>query len=375
MINSSTGPGSRIADPGLRIPDPGSRLRSLLNDRILILDGAMGTMIQRYKLTEADFRGERFANHGCDLKGDSDVLVLTRPDVISAIHHEYLAAGADIIETNTFGGTAIAQGDYGLEDAVYDINYEGARLARAAADVWTERTPDRPRFVAGSMGPTNRTLSISPDVNNPAFRATPFDEMRAAYETQARALIAGGCDILLLETIFDTLVGKAALVAIDHVFEETGVRLPLMISVTITDRSGRTLSGQTVDAFYVSIRHAKPLSVGINCALGARDMRPYLAELARLAECYVSAYPNAGLPNAFGEYDEGPDETSTLLRDFATSGFVNILGGCCGTTPEHIRAIAAAVSGVAPRPLPSRSWLPPGSGIRDPGSAQSDGSP
>jgi len=244
----------------------------------------MGTMIQRHKLTEADFRGERFANHPRDLKGDSDVLVLTRPDVISAIHHEYLAAGADIIETNTFGGTAIAQGDYGLEDAVYDINYEGARLARAAADVWTERTPDRPRFVAGSMGPTNRTLSISPDVNNPAFRATTFDEMRAAYETQARALIAGGCDILLLETIFDTLVGKAALVAIDHVFEETGVRLPLMISVTVTDRSGRTLSGQTVDAFYVSIRHAKPFSVGINCALGARDMRPYLAELARLAE-------------------------------------------------------------------------------------------
>jgi 5-methyltetrahydrofolate--homocysteine methyltransferase len=317
----------------------------------------MGTMIQRYKLTEADFRGERFANHGCDLKGDSDVLVLTRPDVISAIHHEYLAAGADIIETNTFGGTAIAQGDYDLEDAVYDINYEGARLARAAADAWTEKTPARPRFVAGSMGPTNRTLSISPDVNNAAFRATTFDEMRTAYETQVRALIDGGSDILLLETIFDTLVGKAALVAIDNVFEEMGVRLPLMISVTITDRSGRTLSGQTVDAFYVSIRHAKPFSVGINCALGARDMRPYLAELARLAECYVSAYPNAGLPNAFGEYDERPEETSTLLRDFATSGFVNILGGCCGTTPEHIKAIAAAVSGVAPRPLPYDSWL------------------
>jgi 5-methyltetrahydrofolate--homocysteine methyltransferase len=367
--------GSRTPDPGSRTPDNGSRLTSLLNDRILILDGAMGTMIQRYKLTEADFRGERFANHRRDLKGDSDVLVLTRPDVIGAIHHEYLAAGADIIETNTFGGTAIAQGDYGLEDAVYDINFEGARLARAAADAWSQRTPDRPRFVAGSMGPTNRTLSISPDVNNPAFRPTTFDEMRAAYETQVRALIEGGSDILLLETIFDTLVAKAALVAIENVCDATGVRLPLMISVTITDRSGRTLSGQTVDAFYVSIRHAKPFAVGINCALGARDMRPYLAELARLAECYVLSYPNAGLPNAFGEYDEQPQETSTLLRDFATSGFVNILGGCCGTTPDHIKAIAAAVNGVAPRPLPSRSWLQSGSVVRNAGSDQASESP
>ncbi len=339
------------------------RLRSLLKDRILILDGAMGTMIQRYKLTEADFRAGRFANHARDLKGNSDVLVLTRPDVISAIHHEYLAAGADIIETNTFGGTAIAQGDYGLEDAVYDINFEGARLAREAVDAWTRKTPDRPRFVAGSMGPTNRTLSISPDVNNPAFRAVTFDQMRAAYETQVRGLIEGGCDILLLETIFDTLVAKAALVAIENVFDATGIRLPLMISVTITDRSGRTLSGQTVDAFYVSIRHAKPFSVGINCALGARDMRPYLAELARLAECYVSAYPNAGLPNAFGEYDEQPSETSALLRDFAASGFVNILGGCCGTTPEHIKAIAAAVSGVSPRAANSE---PPAANLQPP---------
>jgi len=334
----------------------------------------MGTMIQRYKLSEADFRGERFANHPRDLKGDSDVLVLSRPDVISAIHHEYLAAGADIIETNTFGGTVIAQGDYALEHAVYDINFQGARLARAAADEWNTRTPDQPRLVAGSMGPTNRTLSISPDVNNPAFRATTFDEMRAAYETQARALIEGGSDVLLLETIFDTLVAKAALVGIENVFDQTGTRLPLLISVTITDRSGRTLSGQTIDAFYTSIRHAKPFAVGINCALGARDMRPYLAELARLAECYVLSYPNAGLPNAFGEYDERPDETAALLRDFASSGFVNILGGCCGTTPEHISAVALAVNEVSPRPLPSRSWLQPGSGVRDPGSAQSDGS-
>jgi 5-methyltetrahydrofolate--homocysteine methyltransferase len=347
--------------PASRIPDPASRLRQLLEDRILILDGAMGTMIQRHKLTEADFRGTRFANHPRDLKGDSDVLVLTQPEIISGIHHEYLAAGADIIETNTFGGTVIAQGDYALEHAVYDINFEGARLARAAADAWTAKTPDRPRFVAGSIGPTNRALSISPDVNNPAYRATTFDEMRAAYETQVRGLIEGGSDVILLETIFDTLVAKAALVAIENVFEQTRVRLPLMISVTITDRSGRTLSGQTLDAFYVSIRHAKPFSVGINCALGARDMRPYLAELARMAECYVSSYPNAGLPNAFGEYDETPDETGALLQDFASSGFVNILGGCCGTTPDHIKAIARAAEGIAPRPLPAESWLQPAS--------------
>jgi 5-methyltetrahydrofolate--homocysteine methyltransferase len=332
-------------------------LHTLLAARILILDGAMGTMIQRYKLTEADFRGERFMDHPHDLKGDSDVLVLTRPDVISAIHHEYLAAGADIIETNTFGATAIAQGDYQLESFAYEMNVEGARLAKAAATEWTAKTPDRPRFVAGSMGPTNRTLSISPDVNNPAFRATTFDAMREAFEDQVRGLIDGGADILLLETIFDTLVAKAGLVAIENVFEQKGVRLPLMISVTITDRSGRTLSGQTLDAFYVAIRHAKPFSVGINCALGARDMRPYMAELAQIAECYVTSYPNAGLPNAFGEYDEQPDETGALLRDFAASGFVNVLGGCCGTTPDHIKAIAAAVEGVAPRPLPVDSWL------------------
>jgi 5-methyltetrahydrofolate--homocysteine methyltransferase len=332
-------------------------LRSLLERRVLILDGAMGTMIQRAKLTEADFRGDRFAGHPRDLKGDSDILVLTRPDVISAIHHEYLAAGADIIETNTFGGTAVAQADYELEPFAYEINVEGARLARAAADAWTAKTPDRPRFVAGALGPTNRTLSISPDVNNPAFRAITFDELRAAYEVQVRGLIDGGSDLLLLETIFDTLGAKAAIVAIENVFEEKGARLPVMISVTITDRSGRTLSGQTVDAFYTSIRHAQPFSVGINCALGAREMRPYMAELARISECYVSSYPNAGLPNAFGEYDEQPGETAVLLEDFAASGFANILGGCCGTTPEHIAAIAKAVERVTPRPLPSPSWV------------------
>jgi 5-methyltetrahydrofolate--homocysteine methyltransferase len=276
-------------------------LQTELSRRILILDGAMGTMIQRYKLTDADFRGERFKDHSHDQKGNSDILVLTRADVIGAIHREYLAAGADIIETNTFTSTAIAQADYGLESVVYELNVAGARVAREAADEWTARTPDRPRFVAGSMGPTNRTLSISPDVNNPAYRAVTFDRMREAYEDQVRGLMDGGCDILLLETIFDTLNAKAAIVAIENVFEQRGVRLPLMISVTITDRSGRTLSGQTLEAFYLSIRHAKPFSVGINCALGARDMRPYIEELSRLAECYVSSYPNAGLPNAVGE--------------------------------------------------------------------------
>ena len=332
-------------------------LHAALRERILVLDGAMGTMIQRYKLTEADFRGDRFSGHLRDLRGNSDLLVLTRPDVIGAIHREYLDAGADIIETNTFTSTAIAQADYGLESLVYELNVAGARLAREAADEWTARTPERPRFVAGSIGPMNRTLSISPDVNNPAYRGMTFDQARSAYEEQVRGLLDGGVDLLLLETIFDTLNAKAAIVAVENVFEQRQIRVPILISVTITDRSGRTLSGQTLDAFYESIRHAQPFSVGINCALGARDMRPYLADLARIAECYVSSYPNAGLPNAFGEYDEQPDETAALLRDFAAGGFANILGGCCGTTPDHIRAIAEAVRGVAPRPLPDGSWL------------------
>jgi 5-methyltetrahydrofolate--homocysteine methyltransferase len=330
---------------------PLATLTPLLEKRILVLDGAMGTMIQRRKLTEADFRGDRFRAHPKDLKGDNDLLVLTRPDVIRAIHDEYLAAGADIIETNTFNSTAVAQADYGLEDLVYELNVEAAKLARAAADAWTAKTPDRPRFVAGSIGPTNRTLSISPDVNNPAFRAITFDELREAYEEQVRGLLDGGVHLILLETIFDTLNAKAGIVAIQNVMEARGLTaadVPLMISVTITDRSGRTLSGQTLDAFYVSIRHARPFSVGINCALGARDMRAYLADLARIAECYVSSYPNAGLPNAFGEYDEQPAETGTLIGDFAANGFVNIVGGCCGTTPEHIAAIAKGVVGFAP---------------------------
>ena len=326
-------------------------LTNLLARRILILDGAMGTMVQRRRLSEEDFRGTRFARHGKDLRGNNDVLVLTRPDVISDIHLEYLEAGADIIETSTFSSNRVAQSDYGLESIAYELNLEGARLARAAADEWTRRTPDRPRFVAGSMGPTNRILSISPDVNNPAFRNVTFDELREAFKEQARGLIDGGCDVLLLETIVDTLNAKAAIVAIEEVFEEKGIRLPVAISVTITDRSGRTLSGQTIDAFWVSIAHARPFSVGVNCALGARDMRQYVAELARIADCYVTCYPNAGLPNAFGEYDEQPSDTASALREFATSGFVNIVGGCCGTTPDHIRQIAAAVEGLPPRPV------------------------
>jgi 5-methyltetrahydrofolate--homocysteine methyltransferase len=324
-------------------------LDALLAQRILILDGAMGTMVQRYKLTEADFRGERWRDHGKDLKGNNDVLILTRPDVIGAIHRQYLEAGADIIETNTFSSNVISQRDYGLEHEVYALNLAGAQLAREAADEYTRKTPDRPRFVAGSIGPTNTTLSISPDVNNPSHRAATFDQLRDGFKDQVRGLIDGGADILLAETIIDTLSAKAAIFAIEDVMEEKGVRLPVMISVTITDRSGRTLSGQTIDAFYISVAHARPWCIGINCALGAADMRPYLEELSRMADCWVHAYPNAGLPNAFGEYDEKPEETGALLRDFASSGFANILGGCCGTTPDHIAAIARATSGVPPR--------------------------
>ncbi len=334
------------------------RLHALLARRILVLDGAMGTMIQRHGLTERDFRGERFAGHHKDLKGNSDVLVLTRPDVIGAIHREYLEAGADIIETNSFNANAVSQADYDLQAAAYDLNVAAATVARAAADEYTARTPDRPRFVAGSIGPMNRSLSISPDINNPALRSVTFDEVRAAYRDQVRGLLDGGVDLILLETIFDTLNAKAALVAIQEEGEARGVHLPVMVSVTITDRSGRTLSGQTLDAFYTSIRHARPFSVGLNCALGAREMRPYLAELARMAEGYVTCYPNAGLPNAFGQYDETPDQTGALIREFADSGFVNIVGGCCGTTPDHIRAIADTCATVRPRPRPSQADRP-----------------
>jgi 5-methyltetrahydrofolate--homocysteine methyltransferase len=324
-----------------------------LSERIVILDGATGTMIQEHDLDEADFRGERLADHALPLKGNNDLLTLTRPDIVTGIHHAFLEAGADVIETNTFSATSVAQGDYGTESLVREINAEAARLARAAAADWTARTPDRPRFVAGAIGPTNRLLSISPDVEDPAARSITFEELRAAYAEQVRGLIEGGVDLLLIETIIDALNAKAAIVAIEEVAEETGVRPPLMISVTITDRSGRTLAGQTIEAFWVTIAHARPFSVGVNCALGAAEMRPYLAELSRVANCWTSCYPNAGLPNVFGEYDELPDQTSRELAEFAGSGLVNILGGCCGTTPDHIRAIAAAAEGMAPRLVPA----------------------
>ncbi|MCG5051618.1 MAG: methionine synthase [Myxococcales bacterium] len=328
-------------------------LAALLERRILVLDGAMGTMIQRYKLTEADFRGQRFANHGCDLKGNNDLLVLTRPDVIGAIHEAYLEAGADIVETNSFSLTRVAQADYQLESHIHELNVAAAQVARQAADKFTALTPHKPRFVAGSIGPTNKTLSLSPNVQDPGFRAITFDELREAFKEQILALIDGGVDLLLAETVIDTLNLKACLVAMDEAFEEKGKRLPIMISATITDKSGRTLSGQTIGAFFTSIEHARPLSVGINCALGAKDMRPYIAELSQLARhSYVSCYPNAGLPNAFGAYDETPDETGDFLEEFAHAGFVNIVGGCCGTTPEHIRAIAERVKTMPPRKPP-----------------------
>jgi 5-methyltetrahydrofolate--homocysteine methyltransferase len=328
------------------------RLEQALRERILLLDGAMGTLIQREGLSEADYRAERFADHSHDLQGNHDLLVLTRPEVIESIHLRYLAAGSDLIETNTFNATRISQADYGTEEVVYELNREAARLARGAADAWSERTPDRPRFVAGSIGPTNKTLSISPDVNDPTYRAVQFDELRDAYVEQTRGLIDGGCDALLVETIFDTLNAKAAIVAIQDVFEQRAVELPLLLSVTITDRSGRTLSGQTLDAFWVSVAHARPLCVGINCALGAEEMRPHVEALAALAPVYLHCYPNAGLPNAFGAYEEPPERTAAILREFAESGWVNLVGGCCGTTDEHVRAIGEAVEDLRPRALP-----------------------
>ncbi|MBT9290554.1 methionine synthase [Prosthecodimorpha staleyi] len=329
-----------------------ARLARLAAERILVIDGAMGTMIQRHGLGEADYRGERFAAWASDLRGNNDLLSLTRPDIIRSIHDNYLAAGADIVETNTFSSTSIAMADYGMEALAYELNLAGARLAREACDAAEAADPSRPRFVAGAIGPTNRTASMSPDVNDPGYRAVTFDDLRLAYAEAARGLIAGGADILLVETIFDTLNAKAALYAIDEVFEETGLRLPVMISGTITDLSGRTLSGQTPTAFWHSVRHARPFSVGLNCALGAREMRAHIDEIGRVADTLVCAYPNAGLPNEFGLYDERPEATAGMLRDFAASGLVNIVGGCCGTTPEHIRAIAEAVRGIAPRRVP-----------------------
>ena len=343
-------------------PDRTAELALLLDRRILILDGAMGTMIQEHRLTEDDFRGPPacgFAGHAHDVKGDADLLSLTQPDMIRAIHDAYFDAGADIVETNTFSATAIAQHDYGLATRARDMNRQAARLARERADAWTARTPDRPRFVAGALGPTNRTASISPDVHDPAARNVTFDALADAYREAAAGLVEGGADLLLVETVFDTLNAKAALFGIATLFEELGARLPLIVSGTITDASGRTLSGQTPEAFWNSVRHAEPLLVGLNCALGAALMRPYLAELARVADTYVSCYPNAGLPNPMSEtgYDETPAETSRLIGEFARAGFVNLVGGCCGTTPPHVRAIAEAVDGVVPRAFARRSPL------------------
>lgn len=329
-------------------------LKAAARERILVLDGAWGVMIQREGLSEADFRGERFADHAHPLQGNNDLLILTRPDIVTRLHDAYFAAGADISETNTFSATTIAQADYGLEEAVWDLNFEGARLARESADRWTEKEPHKPRFVAGAIGPTNRTLSISPDVNDPGYRAVSFDEIYGAYQQQARALHEGGVDLFLIETIFDTLNAKAAIKAVLDLQDEGYEPLPLWISGTITDRSGRTLSGQTAEAFWNSVRHAKPFAVGFNCALGAELMRPHIAELSRVADTLVSAYPNAGLPNAMGQYDEQPHETAHFLEEWATSGLVNIVGGCCGTTPDHIRHVAEEVAGVTPRVVPER---------------------
>ncbi len=347
-------------------PPPYTRaaaLPAILAERIVVLDGAMGTMIQRYKLSEADYRGTRFADHPTDLKGNNELLQLTRPEVITEIHEQYLAAGADLIETNTFGATCVAQADYGLAPLAREMNVAAAALARAACDKFS--TPDKPRFVAGALGPTPKTASISPDVNDPAARNVTFEELRAAYREQAEGLLEGGCDLFLVETIFDTLNAKAAIFALDELMEETGERLPVVISGTVTDASGRILSGQTVGAFWHSVRHARPLAIGLNCALGAALMRPYIEELAKIAgDTFVSCYPNAGLPNPMSEtgFDETPEVTGRLVEDFARAGFLNIAGGCCGTTPAHIAEIAKRVGGYRPRVRHER-WL---SGLLEP---------
>jgi 5-methyltetrahydrofolate--homocysteine methyltransferase len=326
-----------------------SKLSEILRNRILVLDGAMGTMIQRHKLDEDDFRNDRLKDHSKSLKGNNDLLSITRPDIIKDIHRQYFEAGADIAETNTFSGTTIAQADYGLQEYVYELNYQSAKLAREVADEFTFNEPDKPRFVAGSIGPTNRTASMSPDVNDPGFRAVSFEDLKVAYRQQAEALIDGGVDMLLVETVFDTLNAKAALFAIDELKEERGIDIPVMVSGTITDASGRTLSGQTTEAFLISISHIDLLSVGLNCALGANQLRPYLQILAHKSDFFVSAHPNAGLPNEFGQYDETPAQMADQIRTYLDEGLINIIGGCCGTTPEHIAAIANLASKYQPR--------------------------
>ncbi len=327
------------------------KLTDLLHKKILVLDGAMGTMIQRHRLEEEDFRNEVLKDHSKSLKGNNDLLSITRPDIIKDIHAKYFEAGADIAETNTFSGTTIAQADYGLEDLVYELNYQSAKIAREAADEFTKNEPEKPRFVAGAMGPTNRTASLSPDVNDPGFRAITFEELRVAYKQQAEALIDGGVDMLLVETVFDTLNAKAALFAIDEIKEEHNIDIPVMVSGTITDASGRTLSGQTTEAFLISIQHMDLMSVGLNCALGAAQLRTYLKVLANKSDFFVSAHPNAGLPNEFGQYDETPEMMADQIKGFLEEGLVNVIGGCCGTTPEHIAAIAKLAQGYSPRHL------------------------
>ncbi len=327
------------------------QLYKALNERILVLDGAMGTMLQRYKFEEEDFRGERFKDWDSPLKGNNDLLSLTQPKTIEEVHRKYLEAGADIIETNTFSGTTIAMADYHMEDLVYELNFESAKIARKVCDEFTEKNSEKPRFVAGSIGPTNKTASLSPDVNDPGFRAITFDELRIAYKQQAEALLDGGSDILLVETIFDTLNAKAALFAIDEIAEERNIEIPIMVSGTITDASGRTLSGQTAEAFLISVSHLNLLSVGFNCALGAKQLTPYLETIAHNSDFYISAYPNAGLPNAFGQYDETPEQMAGQIKEYLEKSLINIIGGCCGTTPEHIKAIAELVKNYEPRKL------------------------
>src|SRR6195952_1574500 len=347
--------GNALPESSFVRPDATEALTAALQSRILVLDGAMGTMIQRHTFSEAEYRGERFAEWDRDLKGNNDLLTLTQPEAISGIHRAYLEAGSDLVETNTFNAQRISLADYGMESLAYELNFESARLARQACDEVTAADPSRPRYVAGALGPTNRTASISPDVNDPGARNVTYTELVEAYLEQANGLVDGGADLLLIETIFDTLNAKAAIFALETLFEERGRRWPVMISGTITDASGRTLSGQVTEAFWHSIRHAQPLLVGLNCALGAKEMRPYIAELSRVADTFVSCYPNAGLPNAFGEYDESPEETAAILAEFTDSGFVNVVGGCCGTTAAHIAAIAAVADGKAPRtPSPVR---------------------
>ena len=355
-------------------PDRVALLEQALHQRILILDGGMGTMLQAHELDESGFRGERFENGhdghthaegdhthdhdhdhpgSCDLKGNNDLLTLTKPDIIRGVHTAYLEAGADLVETNTFNSTRISQADYKLQHLAYELNREGARLARAACDEMTTKTPDKPRFVIGVLGPTSRTASLSPDVNDPGYRNVTFEELAENYTESTIGLIDGGADVIMVETIFDTLNAKAALFALSELFHQRGARMPVMISGTITDRSGRTLSGQTAEAFYYSVAHARPLSVGFNCALGAEDLRPHVQTLSNIAQSFVSTHPNAGLPNAFGEYDESPEHMAGVIGDFARDGLLNLVGGCCGTTPAHIKAIAEAVRNYAPRVIPS----------------------